>query len=152
MEGSMPNALIVYGSTTGNTEIVAEQISDILKEKGIDVTLKNVTNTKVDELGGGYDLTMLGSSTWGEDEIEFQEDFAPFFEELDKAQLKDKKVAIFGCGDSSYEYFCGAIDLLEEKMEELGVKMVNEPLRIDGDPEDSSSDIVDWAAEVGNGI
>ena len=148
----MATALIVYGSTTGNTEIVAEQISDVLKEKDIEVTMKNVVDAKVEELGNGYDLTLLGSSTWGDDEVEFQEDFEPFFEELDKAQLKEKKVAIFGCGDSSYEHFCGAVDLLEEKMEDLGVKMIGEPLRIDGDPEDSSSDITDWATEVGSGI
>lgn len=152
MEAIMATALIVYGSTTGNTEIVAEQISDVLKEKDIEVTMKNVVDAKVEELGNGYDLTLLGSSTWGDDEVEFQEDFEPFFEELDKAQLKEKKVAIFGCGDSSYEHFCGAVDLLEEKMEDLGVKMIGEPLRIDGDPEDSSSDITDWATEVGSGI
>ena len=148
----MTTALIVYGSTTGNTEIVAEQISNVLERKNIKVTLKNVVDAKIEELGNGYDLVLLGSSTWGDDEIEFQEDFAPFFEELDNAQLKDRQIAIFGCGDSSYEHFCGTVDLLEEKIEDLGAKIINEPLRIDGDPEDSSSDIVDWAAEVCSGI
>ena len=148
----MTTALIVYGTTTGNTEIVAEQISNALQEKNIKVTLKNVVDAKIEELGNEYDLVLLGSSTWGDDEIEFQEDFAPFFEELDNAQLKDRQIAIFGCGDSSYEHFCGTVDLLEEKIEDLGAKIINEPLRIDGDPEDSSSDIVDWAAEVCSGI
>lgn len=148
----MSKVLIVYGSTTGNTEAVAEQISDILKDKGADVTMKNVVNAIVAELGNGYDLTVLGSSTWGDDDIEFQEDFEVFYEDLDKAELKDKKVAIFGCGDSSYEHFCGAVDLLEEKVETLGGQIVGEPLRIDGDPEESSSDIDDWAAEICAGI
>jgi flavodoxin short chain len=148
----MSKVLIVYGSTTGNTEAVAEQISDILKDKGADVTMKNVVDATVAELGNGYDLTVLGSSTWGDDDIEFQEDFGIFYEDLDKAELKDKKVAIFGCGDSSYEHFCGAVDLLEEKMDILGGKIIGEPLRIDGDPEESSSDIDDWAAEIGAGI
>ncbi len=148
----MSKVLIIYGSTTGNTEIVAEQVTDILKDKGNEVTMKNVVDATVAELGNGYDLTVLGSSTWGDDDIEFQEDFALFYEDLDKAELKDKKVAIFGCGDSSYEHFCGAVDLLEEKMDSLGGKMVGEPLRIDGDPEESASDIEDWAAEIGAGI
>jgi len=144
----MTKALIVYGSTTGNTKIVAEQISGILKQKGIEIAVKDVVNTKVEELGEGYDLTILGSSTWGDDEIEFQEDFADFFEELDQASLQGKKVAIFGCGDTSYEFFCGAVDLLEEKMATLNAKMIIEPLRIDGDPDDYSGEIDDWASEV----
>ncbi len=148
----MSKALIVYGSTTGNTEIVAEQIVEILKDKGVEVTLKNVVDATVAELGKEYDLTVLGSSTWGEEDIEFQEDFAQFFEDMDKAELKDKKVAIFGCGDSSYEHFCGAVDELEGKMESLGAKVVGDSLRIDGDPSDSSSDVDDWAAEIAAAI
>jgi flavodoxin short chain len=145
---NMAKALIVFGSTTGNTETTAEQIGNILQEKGIEVVNKNVVDARVSELGEGYDIVLLGSSTWGDGDIEFQEDFEPFYEELGRADLKGKKVAVFGCGDSSYEHFCGAVDLLEEKMEDLGAKMIGEPLRIDGDPEDSSSEITFWAEEI----
>ncbi len=148
----MPKALIVYGSTTGNTEIVAEQIGGVLESNGVDVTVKNVTDASVGELGGDYDVTLLGSSTWGDDEIEFQEDFEPFFEELGNADLKDKKVAVFGCGDSSYEFFCGAVDQLDDKVDDMGAKRVNESLRIDGDPSDASDEIDSWAAEVASSL
>ena len=147
----MSKALVVYGSTTGNTEMVANQIGDNLLKKGHEVTIKNVTEANVEELGNGYDITLLGSSTWGEDEIEFQEDFEPFFEEMEgKADLKGKKVALFGCGDTDYEYFCGAVDKLEELMEKLGAYVVNMALRIDGDPDDSGKDIDEWADEIGS--
>lgn len=148
----MAKVLIVYGSTTGNTEMVAEQAAGIIKDKGHDVTLKNVVDVTVAELGGDYDLTVLGASTWGDDEIEFQEDFDVLYGELDKAELKDKKVALFGCGDSSYEYYCGAVDLLEEKMDSLGAKLVGLALRIDGDPEESASDVEDWAVNVAGNL
>jgi len=148
----MTTALIVFGSTTGNTEATAEMIENVLGEKGFDVTMKNVVDAKVTELGDGYDLTILGSSTWGEDEIEFQEDFDPFYDELDSAALEGKKVAIFGCGDSSYEYFCGAVDLLEDKMKELKANLVNEPLRIDGEVDDAEDEIQSWADEISNSI
>lgn len=148
----MAKVLIVYGSTTGNTELVADQIGNLLKANGKEVTLKNVLNATVGELGQNYDLTVLGASTWGEDEIELQEDFVPFYEELDKAELNGKKVAVFGCGDSSYTYFCGAVDLLEQKMKELGATLVNEPLRIDGDPSSAAQDIKEWVEEVGNSL
>ncbi|WP_136795706.1 flavodoxin [Desulfosediminicola ganghwensis] len=148
----MARALVVYGSTTGNTEMVAGKISEVLGEKGVEVTVKNVFDTKVAELGNGYDLTVLGASTWGMEEIEFQEDFEPFFEEMKSAELSTKKVALFGCGDSSYEYFCGAVDELESLMEKLEAKVVNEPLRIDGDPEDVHSEIEEWAEEVASAV
>lgn len=91
---------------------------------------------------------MLGSSTWGDAEIEFQEDFIPFFDDMDKADLKDKKVALFGCGDSSYTFFCGAVDALQEKMEKMGASIVNDPLKIDGDPGDAAGDIESWTEEI----
>lgn len=144
----MSSALIIYGSTTGNTEAVANQIGEVMSGKGVNVTVKNVTDARISELGNGYDLTLLGASTWGDDEIEFQEDFEPFFEELDSAKLKEKKVALFGCGDSSYEYFCGAVDELEEKMEKLEANVVHLSLRIDGDPDDVEDEITAWAEEV----
>lgn len=144
----MSRVLIVYGSTTGNTEQVAERIGAVLETRGHSVALKNVADVSVDELCGDHDLTLLGSSTWGDEEIEFQDDFAPFYEELDHAKLQGKNVGLFGCGDSDYEHFCGAVNLLETKMEELGAVVVNEPLRIDGDPSIFTDDVTAWAEEV----
>lgn len=148
----MSKALVVFGSTTGNTEMVAEKIGEVLKDKGVEAVVKNVTDATVAELGKDYDVTILGSSTWGDDEIEFQEDFEPFFNELGSADLKEKKVALFGCGDSSYEYFCGAVDELENKMESLEANLVNVSLRIDGDPDDVMGEIVEWAEAVADSL
>jgi flavodoxin short chain len=148
----MAKAFIVYGSTTGNTESVAKQIGKILTREGVEVRIQDVAKTKVEELGRGVDVTLLGASTWGDSEVEFQEDFATFFEEMDKADLKDKKVAVFGCGDSSYTHFCGAVDQLQEKVEGMGGKVINDPLKIDGDPGDAASDVESWAQEVAGSI
>lgn len=143
----MSKVLVVFGSTTGNTESVAETIGDVLGANGCDVVVKNVSDTSVEELGGEYDVTVLGASTWGNDEIEFQEDFEPFYEELMSAKLKGKQVALFGCGDSDYEFFCGAVDLLEERMEDLGATEIVSSLKIDGDPDDA--EVRAWALSIG---
>lgn len=148
----MAKTLIVYGSTTGNTEMVAGQIGEYLQKIGTEVVVKNVTNTFPEDLSENWDCVILGASTWGDSEIEFQEDFEPFYENLDKVDLKNRKVALFGCGDSGYEHYCGAVDLLEEKMVELGARIMNEPLRIDGEPDDAASDIKEWATEIGTAI
>lgn len=144
----MIRALIVFGSTTGNTQSAAEVICDVLEERGWEIVLKNADETSVQELAWDYDMVLLGSSTWGDDEIEIQEDFAQFYEKMDQVSLGGKKVAVFGCGDSSFEHFCGAVDGIEEKVEQLGGKLVIESLKIDGDPNDADDDIRDWAAEA----
>lgn len=148
----MAKALIIYGSTTGNTENAAQQIGKVLVQGGHEVCLQDVRQSKVEELGNGYDVTLLGSSTWGDADIELQEDFAPFFDDLGKADLQGRMVALFGCGDSSYTHYCGAVDALQEKVESMGGVIVNDPLKIDGDPGDASGDIDDWAREIAKAL
>ncbi len=143
----MSTALIVFGSTTGNTESVADTVEGDLSNASYTVKKVNVTDVDVDILDDAYDLYLLGSSTWGDDDIEFQEDFQPFYENMTRS-LAGKKFAVFGCGDSSYEYFCGAVDALEERVQKLGGTLVCESLRIDGEPE--QNEINEWTQDVIN--
>jgi flavodoxin short chain len=145
----MDKILIVYGSTTGNTETTAEIIEKTLSSKGFDVTSKDVSFISPEETSG-YDILLLGSSTWGDDEIELQDDFLPFYDDMKKADLSGRKVAVFGCGDSSYTFFCGAVDAIEDKVRDLGGNLIADGLKIDGDPDDSMDEIKSWAEEICN--
>jgi flavodoxin short chain len=142
----MAKILIVYGSTTGNTESVAETIQKILSDNNNEVELQNAADIQADGLTNGYDAVLLGCSTWGDEEIELQDDFIPLYDDLEKAGLKGKKIGVFGCGDSSYTYFCGAVDAIEQKAEQLGAEIIVGSLKIDGDPEDDEP--TQWANEV----
>lgn len=142
----MSKALIVFGSTTGNTETVSDAIAKHLKGGGVEVETQDAANVTIENMADGYDIVLLGCSTWGDDEIELQDDFVPIYDDLDKAGLRGKKVAVFGCGDSSYTYFCGAVDVIEQKAESLGATIVSDSLKIDGDPD--MNEIADWAATV----
>ncbi len=144
----MSKAVIIYGSTTGNTESTADMIDNVLRENGLETVVKNVVNASVEELNKDYDLILLGSSTWGDDEIELQEDFNEFYVDMGRMPLNGRKVAVFGCGDSSYEYFCGAVDAIQEKVKEIGGTLVTDALKIDGDPSDTKDEILEWAATV----
>ena len=143
----MARALIVFGSTTGNTENTAELIGSTLKGKGFEVTVQDVGNTRAG-VEADYDLVLYGCSTWGDDEIELQDDFIDYYEGLGNAPLKGKKVGVFGCGDSAYTYFCGAVDAIEEKVRAVGGILVAEGLKIDGEPDESEGEIESWAAAV----
>ena len=142
----MAKIIVIYASETGNTEYVAEQITAELKKENLDVTLKSVIDAGIAELSD-YDLILFGSSTWGDEEKELQADMVDFYEELKNLDLSNIPVAVFGCGDSSYTHFCGAVDLLEERLEQIGAKLLIEGLRVD-DQDDRDSDPGLWAREV----
>jgi flavodoxin I len=138
----MGKAIVVYASETGNTESVAEEVVKGLEQGGLDVTLKNVEESSPGELSE-YDLVLLASSSWGEEEKELHESMVDFYEELKGIDLSGKSAAAFGCGDSEYMYFCGAVDLLEERLEERGAKLLHnlgDGFRVDGDPDQEISE------------
>ncbi|WP_419657288.1 flavodoxin [Desulfosarcina variabilis str. Montpellier] len=144
----MKKALIIYGSTTGNTEDMAGMVKAELEQLEFEAEVKDVTQAQVGDLTAEHDLLLLGCPAYGDDEIELQEDFADFYEKLNGLKLDGKPFAVFAPGDSTYEHFCGSVDMLEEKMGELGGKLVTDGLKIDGDPGDASGEIADWTKSI----
>ncbi|MGI6512831.1 MAG: flavodoxin [Syntrophomonadales bacterium] len=141
----MERAIIVYGSNTGNTESLAGAVAEELQSR-LDVTVQNVADISPDDILD-YDLILLGSSTWNEGEL--QEDFQDFFEEMDRLDLSGKKVAVFGPGDSSWEEYCRAVDLLEEKSRELRADLIAPGFKWDGDiDEEAIAEIRKWASKL----
>lgn len=112
---------IFYGSTTGTTEAVAQDIAKQLGVAAADV--HNVAGASADETDK-YDMLVLGSSTWGSGDL--QDDWYGFLDALKTRNLSGKKVALFGCGDSSCypETFCDAVGLLYEGLQGTGCTFV----------------------------
>ena len=140
----MKKALIIFGSTTGNTEEMAGIVKTMLEHSDFEVEIKEVSDASTADLTGDHDLLLLGCPAYGDDEIELQEDFADFYEQLDGTRLDGKPFAVFAPGDSSYEHFCGSVDMLEDKMNDMGGEMANDGLKIDGDPSDAEGEIETW--------
>ncbi len=143
----MKNALIVYGSTTGNTEFVASHIEKALIAEGYEVTNESADSVSASGLCDNYGLILFGCSTWGDEEIELQDDFIPLFDEFDSINAQGKKTAVFGCGDSSYTYFCGAVDAIEQKLSAMGAEVID-TLKIDGEPQSEKGSIDDFIKSV----
>ncbi|OPY31368.1 MAG: protoporphyrinogen oxidase [Methanomassiliicoccales archaeon PtaU1.Bin124] len=84
-------ALVAYGSKYGSTKEIAERIAKNLREGGMTVDLKNVTEEKV--TAGGYDLAVVGSGIyagkWMKPVLKFLQDGSP--------ELSKGKVALFAC-------------------------------------------------------
>jgi flavodoxin short chain len=148
----MAKALIIYGSTTGNTESMAETIREALDGKGLEAEARDVADCAVSDLNGDHDLLLLGCPAYGDDEIELQDDFIDFYDQWDGVRLDGKPFAVFAPGDSSYEYFCGSVDMLEDKMADMGGQATVDGLKIDGDPADFEEEIIAWAGSVADSL
>lgn len=59
----MSKALIIYYSRSGNTKIMAQEISKGFKEEGVAVEIKDVSDVKAQELLD-YDAIVVGSPTY----------------------------------------------------------------------------------------
>ena len=143
----MSKILIIYGSSTGNTENVAESVKEALGSCGLEVRLKNVKDTQPGELKE-YETIILGSSTWGMGEL--QDDFVAFEQGLKKINLDRKKGAVFGCGDSIMypDTFCEAVHILEKRLKSCGARIIADSLKIDGEIESSQKRAQDWAKKI----
>lgn len=101
----MIKSAIFYYSNSGNTKsLVEETVKDI---NNFDVyNLKRLEDLSVID---NYEIIILGTPTLGDG-------VPPSYFAKNQAELKrylnDKKIGLFGSGNTIYPYFCGALDIL----------------------------------------
>ena len=76
------------------------------------------------DMAGAYEALILGTSTWGDGEL--QDDWYDGIKVLKGMDLKDKVIALFGCGDSeSYgDTFCDGMGILYESLKNSGCRFI----------------------------
>ena len=76
------------------------------------------------ELVSGYEVLLLGTSTWGDGEL--QDDWYDGVKVLKGMDLSDKLVGLFGCGDSeSYpDTFCDGMGILYGDLKNSGCRWI----------------------------
>lgn len=129
----MAKIIIVYASMTGNTEEMAKLVGKGIEETGVSLTVRELPKADVKELEE-YDGIILGSYTYGDGDL--ADEFMDFYDDMESLDLTGKMAAVFGSGDTSYEHFCKAVDILSEKLTELGAILTQEGLKIELAPED----------------
>ena len=130
---------IIYGSSTGTCETIANSIAQKL---GVDsAEVMNAGEITVEKVNP-YEVLLLGTSTWGDGEV--QDDWYDGLKVLKSADLKGKTIALFGCGDSeSYcDTFCDGIGVLYEDLKDSGCTIVGK-VPTDGYNFSSSISVVD---------
>ena len=132
----MSKTIVVYGSSTGTCEAIAEKIAQKLGCEAIDVQ-----NLTADVVNNNQNL-ILGTSTWGAGEL--QDDWYDGLKVLQGAELTGKTIALFGCGDcESYgDTFVGGIGELFNALKTSGASFVG-AVDIDGYTFGDSEAVVD---------
>ena len=112
---------LFYGSDTGITEEITNEIVDIMEDWDIDV--KEADTMSIEDFTP-YDRILLGLSTWYDGDL--QSDWENFYEDFQKIDFTGKKVAIYGLGDQvGYaEYFVDGIGILAKIVIENGGEVV----------------------------
>ena len=132
----MSKTIVIFGSSTGTCEAIAEKIGSRLGAEVLNV--QDLTADVVD----ANDNLILGTSTWGAGEL--QDDWYDGINVLKSADLSGKTIALFGCGDcESYgDTFVGGIGELYDAIKNSGASIVG-AVSTDGYTFDDSAAVVD---------
>ncbi|KHN52359.1 NADPH-dependent assimilatory sulfite reductase flavoprotein subunit [Pectobacterium fontis] len=122
---------LISASQTGNARRVAEQLRDDLLAAKLSVNLVNAGDYKFKQIGQEK-LLLIVTSTQGEGEPPEEAVALHKFLLSKKApELKDTAFAVFGLGDTSYEFFSKAGKDFDGRLAELGAERLLD--RVDAD-------------------
>lgn len=118
------NITILYGTETGNAEMLAEDLQGSLSAEHR-VTIVNMEDAETSVFAEPEDLFLVVSSTYGDGEL--PSGAKPLFSRLkaERPDLNGKAIAIFGLGDMQYAdtYNFGG-KRFEEVLTGLGARLV----------------------------
>ncbi len=148
----MPSVRLIYASTSGHTEYVAEQVRSALEGvPGMTVTMERAERVSPQDLPGKEDLLILAASTWNTGNVEGQ--LNPHMHHLVHTVFNDldfqgRRVAVIGLGDERYHYTCKAADHLEEFVKARNGQLVAPTLRIINEPYGQEEVVRGWITQL----
>lgn len=146
------NITIVYATYSNSTFMAAEHLAEQLKQAGHVPQIVQAKEVSADAISAA-DAVILASPSWdyhGQQGMP-HEDFQDFAQTVSGLDLGEKPMAIMGLGDSTYQFFCGAVAHLEKQVTELNGKLVVTSLKIDQyymQEAAATQAITDWAAQL----
>ena len=130
----MNKIAVIFWSGTGNTEVMANDVVAGASAAGADVTLFNTSAFAVDK-AQEFDKFALGCPAMGAEELEDSE-FQPMYDQLKKL-ISGKKVVLFG----SYGWGGGEwMNPWKKDAANAGLVLADDPLAIEGSPDDAGNE------------
>jgi len=150
------NILIVYATLSGSTQTAAQHIQETLSAVGNEVTMAAAEPSLKSRIPS-FDVLIFASPSWDDQGNDGQPlpEIRELIESLDARDLQGKKIALAGLGDSAYEHFCGAVDVMEEIFRQKGyTQFAIEHLKIDRyyANADNEQKVKNWATSLGKSL
>lgn len=143
----MSRTVVLFGTESGNAEMVAEDLVDELdgdhNAEAVDMTDYDISEFTPD------DTYVVVCSTHGDGEL--PSGARPFFDALESESpdLTGIRFSVFGLGDSSYETYSHGSEIIDEKLRALGAERVGEYGRHDAsDGSLPNDDALEWLRTV----
>lgn len=141
----VPSITLISASQTGNARRVAEALRDDLLAAQLNVKLVNAGDYKFKQIASEK-LLVVVTSTQGEGEPpEEAVALHKFLFSKKSPKLTDTAFAVFGLGDTSYEFFCQSGKDFDNKLAELGGERLLD--RVDADVEYQAA-AAEWRVRV----
>ena len=130
---------VIYASTTGNTEAMANAINEAVTASGATVVFGTADSANKDEVLSS-DVILLGSPAMGDEVLE--DSVEDFYNSIE-GSLSGKKVALFG----SYDWGDGQwLRDWEDRIKNAGATLTTESLKVHLTPEDADvTTCKEWA-------
>ncbi|RUO75030.1 flavodoxin [Pseudidiomarina sediminum] len=134
---------ILVGTTSGNTEYLADQLSEQLEQNGHTTRLHyepdytELTQELTQESLWLACIASHGAGDYGDSMLDFADDL-----HQQHADLEPLRYAVIAVGDSCYDTFCKAGRDFDQELEKRNAKRLVERLEIDmanDDPEEKAS-------------
>lgn len=135
----------MYGTETGNSELLAMDICKAGEQSGLECVnfgMDEIDNSDFNEI----ENLLIVCSTWGDGEQPDNAiDLWDFVEELGDGDLQNMKFAVLALGDTAFDLFCEAGKEWDRILEEKGASRIYDRVDCDVDYED---DAEEWIENV----
>ena len=132
------NLNILWASTGGNAEGVANQLKEKAGQLGIKIDQQELNDVSIKKFSKMKNVAVV-TSTFGEGD--FPANGEEFWQDIENKDLdlKEMNYSICALGDSSHDIFCGAGRKVDEKLIQLGAQKMLDRQDCDGSDEGSDS-------------
>lgn len=134
---------VLFGTQTGNAEIVAEEIAEKLGAAGMRPVMSGLDDVEMDALAA-METVLIVASTYGEGEM--PDNAQLFFDALkseDAPRLENMRYAVLALGDTGYDEFCEAGKQIDIRLGQLGALHLYQRADCDVDYEDLAAEWTD---------
>ncbi|MDX6153282.1 assimilatory sulfite reductase (NADPH) flavoprotein subunit [Marinococcus sp. PL1-022] len=119
-EAASKEVTILFGSQTGNGQMIAEDSSRRLKDQGYNVTVSSMDDFKTKNMKKVENLLVIVSTHGEGDPPDNAISFHEFLNGRKAPKLEDARFSVLALGDTSYEYFCQTGKDFDQRLEDLG--------------------------------